>query len=138
MDYHFGVWRKSLPKEVIITQDAPKALGIYSQGIRANNFIYTSGQIGIDPKTGKMNQSDILIEIRQVIENVKAVLEQGGGSLDTIIKLTVFLTDLAYFQDVNNIFKEYFIDNPPARSAVEVSALPMGARIEIEAVCMLK
>ena len=127
-----------MPKEVIITQDAPKALGIYSQGIRANNFIYTSGQIGMNPQTEKMNQSDILIEIRQVIENVKAVVEQGGGSLDKIIKLTVFLTDLAYFQDVNNIFKEYFEENPPARSAVSVSALPMGARIEIEAVCMVK
>ena len=88
--------------------------------------------------TNILNQSDIEIEIRQVLDNVKAILDQGGSSMDSIIKLTVFLTDLDYFAKINNVFQDYFKKNPPARSVVEVSALPMGARIEIEAVCMLK
>ena len=124
----------NLNKEVIKTVNAPKALGVYSQGIKSDDLIYTSGQIGINPRTGSMKQDDILIEIKQVLENIRGILEEGGSSLNAIIKLTVFLTDIDYFKDVNNVFNEYFSENPPARSAVEVSALPMGARVEIEAI----
>ena len=129
---------KNLNKIVISTENAPKALGIYSQGIKVDKFIFTSGQIGINPKTGNLNQDDILIEIRQVLENIRGILEEGGSSLKAILKLTVFLTDMDYFMDINNVFKEYFSENFPARSAVEVSALPLGARVEIEAIGMIE
>ena len=121
-------------KAVITTANAPKALGAYSQGIKSDNFIFTSGQIGINPRTGNMKQDDILIETRQVLENIRGILEEGGSSLNAIVKLTVFLTDINYFTDINNVFKEYFPENPPARSTVEVAALPMGARLEIDAI----
>ena len=129
---------KNLNKIVISTENAPKALGIYSQGIKVDKYIFTSGQIGINPKTGNLNQDDILIEIRQVLENIRGILEEGGSSLKAILKLTVFLTDMDYFMDINNVFKEYFSENFPARSAVEVSALPLGARVEIEAIGMIE
>ena len=125
-------------KEVIITVNAPKALGVYSQGMKLDNFIFTSGQIGINPRTGNMRQDDILIETRQVLDNIRGILEGGGSSLNAIVKLTVFLTDINYFSDINNVFKEYFPKNPPARSVVEVAALPMGARLEIDAIGKIK
>ena len=125
-------------KEVIITVNAPKALGVYSQGMKLDNFIFTSGQIGINPRTGNMRQDDILIETRQVLDNIRGILEEGGSSLNAIVKLTVFLTDINYFSDINNVFKEYFPKNPPARSVVEVAALPMGARLEIDAIGKIK
>ena len=109
-------------------------MGIYSQGIRSGNFIYTSGQIPLNPKTGKLISGDIIAEIRQVLDNLDAVFRGGGSSLKAAVKLTVFVTDLAYFSDLNKVFEEYFPEKPPARSAVQVSALPMGVRIEIEAV----
>ena len=125
-------------KEVINTKGAPKTIGIYSQGIRAENFIYTSGQIPLDPKTGNLVTGNIKDEIRQVLDNLDAVLHVGGGDLKSAVKLTVFVTDLDFFSDVNEVFEEYFSKNPPARSAVQVSALPMGVRIEIEAVGTVK
>ena len=125
-------------KKVVISENAPKALGSYSQGVSAGQFVFTSGQIGIDPKTGKLCQTDFLIESRQVLNNVKAILEAGGSSLDSIIKLTVFLTDLTNFSDLNIIFLDFFKKNPPARSTVEVSALPLGAKLEIEAIGIIK
>jgi len=127
-----------LNKKVVISGNAPKALGSYSQGVSAGQFVFTSGQIGIDPKTGKLCQTDFLIESRQVLNNVKAILEAGGSSLDSIIKLTVFLTDLTNFSDLNIIFLDFFKKNPPARSTVEVSALPLGAKLEIEAIGIVK
>ena len=125
-------------KKIIISDNAPKALGSYSQGISVNNLLFTSGQIGIDPKNGEICQSDFLTESRQVLNNVKAILEDGGSSLDMIIKITVFLTDLANFTDLNTVFEEFFQTNPPARSTIEVSALPMGAQIEIEAIGVIR
>ena len=115
-------------------QGAPEAIGMYSQGIRIGNVIYTSGQIPLDPKTGNLISGGIKAEIRQVLDNLDAVLKGGGSSLQSVVKLTVFVTDLAYFSDLNEVFREYFVKDPPARSAVQVSALPMGVRIEIEAV----
>ena len=115
-------------------QGAPEAIGTYSQGIRSGNFIYTSGQIPLDPLTGNLKTGDIKGETRQVLDNLDAVLRGGRSSLESAVKLTVFVTDLSYFSDLNEVFKEYFSENPPARSTVQVSALPMGVRIEIEAV----
>ena len=125
-------------KEVISTKGAPEAIGTYSQGIQAGKFIYTSGQIPLDPQTGNLLSGDIKAEIRQVLNNLDAVLKGGGSSLQSTVKLMVFLTDLSYFSDLNEVFKEYFIEDPPARSAVQVSALPMGVRIEIEAIGVME
>ena len=127
-----------MDRQVIISDNAPQALGTYSQGIRSGKFIFTSGQIGIDPKTGKICQTDFSTESRQVLNNIKAILEEGGSSLDLIVKLTVFLTDLADFSDLNSIFLDFFKKNPPARSTIEVSALPLGAKLEIEAIGIIK
>ena len=119
---------------VIETLDAPEAIGTYSQGIKSGNLVFTSGQIPLNPKTGELMNGDFKSEISQVLTNLNAVLKSGGSSLKKAIKLTVFLTDLSYFPQVNEAFKEFFPKNPPARSAVQVSALPMNAKIEIEAV----
>ena len=121
-------------KEVINIKGAPQTIGTYSQGIRIGNFIFTSGQIPINPQTGNLKTDDIKAEIRQVLDNLNAVLEGSGSALQSTVKLTVFVTDLDYFSEVNEVFNEYFPEKPPARSAVQVSALPMGARIEIEAI----
>ncbi len=119
---------------VIETLDAPQAIGTYSQGIKSGNLVFTSGQIPLNPETGELINGDFKMEISQVLTNLNAVLKSGGSSLKQAVKLTVFLTDLSYFPQVNEVFKEFFSENPPARSAVQVSALPMNAKIEIEAV----
>ena len=121
-------------KFVIQTPDAPQAIGTYSQGIKSGNLVFTSGQIPLNPASGKLINNDFKSEITQVLINLNAVLNGGGSSLKNAIKLTVYLTDLSNFSQVNEVFKEYFPENPPARSAVQASALPMNARIEIEAV----
>ena len=121
-------------KVVIHTTEAPKAIGTYSQGIKSDNFVFTSGQIPINPQSGELIKGDFKSEVKQVLINLNGVLKGGGSSLQQAIKLTVFLTDLSHFAQVNEIFDEFFPDNPPARSAVQVSALPMNARIEIDAV----
>jgi|TARA_B100000749_G_scaffold68164_1_gene51154 2-iminobutanoate/2-iminopropanoate deaminase len=123
-----------LDKVVIHTTEAPKAIGTYSQGIKSDNFVFTSGQIPINPQSGELIKGDFKSEVKQVLINLNGVLKGGGSSLQQAIKLTVFLTDLSHFAQVNEIFNEFFPDNPPARSAVQVSALPMNARIEIDAV----
>ena len=123
-----------MSKRVIQTQHAPKAIGTYSQGIIIHNLVFTSGQIPINPENGKLVENDFKLEVHQVLKNLNAVLQEGGSSLKSAVKLTVFLTDLSLFPEVNEVFNDYFPNDPPARSAVQVSALPMSARIEIEAV----
>ena len=123
-----------LSKLVIQTSDAPQAIGTYSQGIRSENLVFTSGQIPINPKTSELIIGDFKAEVHQVLTNLDCVLKGGGSSLQSAVKLTVFLTDLSYFTQVNEVFDNYFSNKPPARSAVQVSALPMNARIEIEAI----
>ena len=127
-----------MDKVVIHTTEAPKAIGNYSQGIKSDNFVFTSGQIPINPQSGELIKGDFKSEVKQVLINLNGVLKGGGSSLQQAIKLTVFLTDLSHFAQVNEIFDEFFPDNPPARSAVQVSALPMNARIEIDAVGHVK
>ena len=127
-----------MDKVVIHTTEAPKAIGAYSQGIKSDNFVFTSGQIPINSQSGELITGDFKSEVKQVLINLNGVLKGGGSSLQQAIKLTVFLTDLSHFAQVNEIFNEFFPDNPPARSAVQVSALPMNARIEIDAVGHVK
>ena len=118
----------------IKTNKAPKAIGAYSQGVLSNNLVFTSGQIGIVPETGELIRGNFEKEVLQVLNNVSAVLEAGGSSIKSTIKLTVFLTDLSKFKIVNDVFIEFFNEKYPARSAVEVSGLPLNANIEIEAI----
>ena len=121
-------------RTVIKTKDAPGAIGTYSQGIRAGGFVFTSGQLGIDPAMGELERSDFAKQARLVLRNLKAVREAGGSSLEHVVKLTVFLTDLSNFPALNAVFAECFKADPPARSTVQVAALPLGADVEIEAV----
>ncbi|MBC8257267.1 MAG: reactive intermediate/imine deaminase [Candidatus Marinimicrobia bacterium] len=123
-----------MDKVVIRTTEAPQAIGTYSQGIKSGNLVFTSGQIPLNSDTGELINSDFKSDVRQVLTNLDGVLNGGGSSLKQAIKLTVFLTDLSKFSQVNEVFMEFFPENPPARSAVQVSALPMNACIEIEAV----
>lgn len=124
-------------KETIFTSQAPEAVGPYSQGIRFGNLIFTSGQIPLEPETGQLAGSDIQTQTRRTLKNLEAVLKEAGSSLDKVIKTTVYLTDLWNFSQVNQIYAEFFKENPPARSCVEVSALPKEAKIEIEAVAYI-
>ena len=121
-------------KLIIQTSEAPSAIGTYSQGVKVNNLVYTSGQIPINPNSGKLIDGDFKSEVRQVLKNVDAVLKEGGSSLINAVKLTVFLVDLSNFNQVNEVFNEFFSTNPPARSAVQVSGLPMNSNIEIEGI----
>ena len=121
-------------KTVIQTNNAPKSIGIYSQGIIAGEIVFVSGQIAINPDNGQLIDDNFTNEVRQVLVNLDAVLKEGGSSLNSTVKLTVFLTDFSYFSKVNEVFKTFFRSNPPARSAIEVTALPMNARVEIEAI----
>ena len=134
LDCLYGVWMEPLSKSVIQTSDAPQAIGTYSQGIRSENLVFTSGQIPINPKTGELIIDDFKAEVHQVLTNLDGVLKGGGSSLQFAVKFTVFLIDLSYFTQVNEVFESFFPNAPPARSAVQVSALPMNARIEIEAI----
>lgn len=122
-------------KQVIKTDNAPEAIGPYSQGIIVGDFVYTSGQIPINPKTGIM-ETDIKLATKQSMENIKAILEEVGTSLENVIKTTIFLKDLNDFNVVNEVYATYFNENNPARSCVEVSKLPKDAVIEIEAIAI--
>ncbi len=122
--------------KVIKTIQAPDAIGPYSQGIDTGDLIFTSGQIPINPETGMLIAGDFKEEVLQVLNNLDAILKESGSSLKKALKLTVFLTDLSNFSDLNDVFSTYFKGKFPARSAVQVSALPMNARIEIEAIGM--
>lgn len=126
-----------MDKKEIRTKNAPEAIGPYSQGIKINNMLFTSGQIPIDPKTGKIVDDDIIKQAKQVFNNLKAVLEAGGALLSDVVKTTVYLKDLGDFTKVNEIYAAYFEAPYPARSCVEVSALPKGALIEIDALAVI-
>tara|TARA_Y100000814_G_scaffold183440_1_gene134145 strand:+ start:112 stop:492 length:381 start_codon:yes stop_codon:yes gene_type:complete len=126
-----------MTRKVIKTNDAPQAIGVYSQGIKVDNLVFTSGQIPLTPN-GELIKGNFESECRQVIGNIEAVLKASDCKLSDIIKLTVFLTDLSLFPQLNEVFKEFFIEEPPARSAVEVSGLPMGVRVEMEAIALAK
>ncbi|WP_260288092.1 RidA family protein [Peribacillus aracenensis] len=123
-------------KETIITNEAPKAIGPYSQGIKAGNVVYTSGQLPIQTETGEM-PDNIEEQTRVSLGNLEKVLEAAGSSLQQVIKTTVFLSDMNHFAVMNQVYGEFFPDNYPARSAVEVARLPKDALVEIEAVAII-
>ncbi|MCD5416687.1 RidA family protein [Candidatus Bipolaricaulota bacterium] len=120
-------------KETIRTDAAPPAVGPYSQGIRSNGFIFTSGQLPATP-TGELVTDDIAAAARRSLENVKAVLEAGGATMEDVVKVTIYLTDMADFAAVNEVYKTFFPAPEPARSCIAVAALPLGVAVEIEAV----
>lgn len=124
--------------KIIATEKAPAAVGPYSQGIKVGNLVYTSGQLPMDPTTGELVQDDIKSATRVALNNLKAVLEKGGASLETVVKITVFVKDMANFGEINEVYSEYFTDHRPARSLVEVARLPKDGVIEIEAVAIEK
>jgi reactive intermediate/imine deaminase len=124
-------------RQIIQTQDAPEAIGTYSQAVRTGNTVWLSGQIPLDPATMQLVSGDMDAEIRRVFENLKAVAAAAGGTLDNAVKVTVYLTDLAHFARVNEIMATYFTRPYPARAAVGVAALPRGARVEMECVLSL-
>ena len=124
-------------RETVQTDNAPKAIGPYAQAIKANGFIYTAGQIPIDPKTGNFVEGGITAQTRQVLENLNAVLEAAGSSLDRVIKTTVFLKNMAEFAAMNEVYGEYLGMVKPARSTVAVAELPRGALIEIDLVALI-
>jgi len=125
-----------MTREVVQTDNAPKAIGPYEQAIKASGFIYTAGQIPIDPKTGNFVEGGITAQTRQVLENLKAVLEAGGSSLDRVVKATVFLKNMADFAAMNEVYAQYLGGAKPARSTVAVAELPRGALVEIDLVAL--
>ena len=123
-------------KKVISTKDAPGAVGPYSQAIRAGAMVFCAGQIPLDPQSGQIESQDVGDQAKRVLENIGAVLKAAQLNFSHVVKTTVFLTDLADFQTVNEIYAGYFREDPPARSTIQVSALPKGARVEIEAIAL--
>jgi 2-iminobutanoate/2-iminopropanoate deaminase len=121
-------------KKIIKAEKAPKAIGPYSVGVKAGHFIYTAGQIGLDPETNVLVEGGIEQETKQALKNLGNILEAAGSSLEDVIKTTVFLTDMNDFARMNAIYGEFFQNNPPARTTIAVSALPKGGAVEIEVV----
>lgn len=126
-----------MQRQIVQTQQAPQAIGPYSQAVRVGDTVYLSGQIALDPATGELVRGEIELEVRRVLDNLKAVAAAAGGSLDHAVKLTVFLTDLTQFAKVNEIMQQYFRAPYPARATIGVAALPRGARVEMECVLSL-
>ena len=124
-------------KEIVSTENAPGAVGPYSQAVQAGAFLYTAGQIALDPATGKMVDNDIVLQTKRVLLNLQAILEAAGTSLDRVVKTTVFIQDMGQFGAMNEVYGQFFGDQPPARSTIEVAALPLGALVEIEAIALL-
>ena len=124
-------------KDVIRTNRAPKAIGPYSAGIKTDHFIFTAGQLGIIPESGNIIEGGIESETRQALHNIKHILEEAGSSMDWVVKTTVFMRDMAEFSAMNAVYAEFFTENPPARSTVQVAALPKNGSVEIEAVALV-
>lgn len=120
--------------EMIATDRAPAAIGPYSQAVRVDGWIYASGQIPLDPASGELETGDIAAQTHRVFQNLRAVLEASGGGLETVVKTTVFLSDMGDFAAMNEVYAEYFGDHRPARATVEAGGLPKGVDVEIEAV----
>jgi len=123
-------------KEIIETSSAPSPIGPYAQAIRANGFIFLSGQIPLDPQTGAVVQGDIAVQTRQVMQNVSAILAAAGSGLTKIVKTTIFLIDLDDFAQLNRVYGEYLADVKPARATVQVARLPKEVRVEIEVIAL--
>ncbi len=126
-----------MSKTIIRTEHAPAAIGPYSQAVRVGQFVYTAGQIALDPATGTMAADEITVQTERALRNLEAVLKAAGGGLKDVVKTTVFLQDMGEFAAMNGVYAQFFSEDPPARSAVQAAALPLGARVEIEAVAFL-
>ena len=125
-------------RQRIQTDKAPAAIGPYSQAIKAGSFVYTAGQVGLDPQVGKLIEGGIAEQTRRALDNLSGILEAAGTSMHNVVKTTVFLTDMGHFGAMNEVYKEYFgTGEPPARSTVQVAGLPLGAIVEIECVALL-
>lgn len=124
-------------KKIINTSKAPGAIGPYSQGVQSGNTVYFSGQLGIDPTTGKMVEGGVAAQAKQSLKNVAALLESVGATVDNVVKTTVYLTDMANFQEVNAAYSELFTSDFPARSCVAVYQLPLGGLVEVEVLAVL-
>jgi 2-iminobutanoate/2-iminopropanoate deaminase len=125
-------------KTIISTENAPKAIGPYSQAVAWNGMVYLSGQIPLDPATGQLVEGGIVEQTERVLQNLKAVLEAAGSDLGHVLKTTVFLKDMAEFAHMNEIYGHYFAENPPARATVEAARLPRDVRVEIECVAAIR
>jgi 2-iminobutanoate/2-iminopropanoate deaminase len=123
-----------MDRKVVATDKAPGAVGPYSQGIVAGDFVYTAGMLGLDPQTGELVGEDIGTQTRQALKNIQSILEAGGSSMDRAVKLTVFLTDIGDFAEMNAVYAEFFPSDAPARATVQIGPLPKGALVEIDAV----
>jgi 2-iminobutanoate/2-iminopropanoate deaminase len=133
----FQEGKKMSQKTVIVSDKAPKAIGPYSAGIRNGQLVFSAGQLGIDPASGDLVAGGVEAETRQALTNVRNVLEAGGASLDDVVKTTVFMRDIQDFARMNSVYAEFFSERPPARSTVQVAALPKGGAVEIEAIAVL-
>jgi 2-iminobutanoate/2-iminopropanoate deaminase len=129
-------FNEKIIKRIIKTERAPSAIGPYSQAVRAGNFVFVSGQIPIDPKTGEFVSEDVAEQTRQVLNNLQAVLEAAGSNLNAVVKTTVFLADMNDFARMNNVYAEFFTENFPARATVQAARLPKDALVEIECVAI--
>lgn len=127
-----------MSKEIIHTTQAPAAVGPYSQAVRSGNLLFTAGQVALDPATGKLVEGDVRAQTEQVMKNLAAVLTAAGASFAQVVKTTVFLADIGDFAAMNEVYGRYVGPNPPARSAFQVAALPLGARVEIEMIAALE
>jgi 2-iminobutanoate/2-iminopropanoate deaminase len=119
-------------KQIISTDKGPKAIGPYSQAVKANGFIFTAGQIALDPSSGQIVEGDVAKQTVRVLENLKAIVEGAGSSLDHAVKATVYLKDMNDFAAMNEVYARYFVQNPPARSTVQAAGLPRDVRVEID------
>ena len=126
--------RENMQKNIISTNKAPQAIGPYSQAVRFGNLLFVSGQIPLDPVTAEIVKGDIKVQTKRILENLNAILTEGGSSLDNVLRTTIFLANLEDYADVNEMYTEFFDKSMPARSTVQVSRLPMDVRIEIDAI----
>ena len=124
-------------KKIVFSEKAPKAIGPYSQAIRTENLVFTAGQIGLDPAAMELVEGGVEAQTRQALTNLKHVLENADSGLNFVVKTTVFLKDMNDFANMNSVYAEFFPENPPARSTVQVAALPKGALVEIECIALL-
>jgi 2-iminobutanoate/2-iminopropanoate deaminase len=124
-------------REIISTEHGPKAIGPYSQAVKANGFVFTAGQVALDPATGSVVGTEIKAQTERVMENLKGIVEAAGSTMHKVVKTTVFLKDMNDFASMNEVYARYFPAAPPARSTVEVSRLPKDVRVEIEVVALL-
>ena len=123
--------------EIVQTGNAPKAIGPYSQAIKSGDYVFTAGQIPLDPATGKLVEGDIRVQAKRFLDNLSAVLAAAGSSTARVVKTTCFLSDMADFPAFNEVYSDYFSENKPARSTVQVAQLPLNARVEVECIALL-